>query len=116
MSDYQYKLLAAGRWNGLMLSNRRSNIGSEISRAIKKSKKQSEAEVESCHMRFGANRFNNIIANNKIYWGKDKQRASLKKIVKLGETVCDYFCGDNDYHSTEESLVKYFDRFVMIEK
>lgn len=24
--------------------------------------------------------------------------------------------GDNDYHSTEESLVKYFDRFVMIEK
>lgn len=67
-------------------------------------------------MRFGVNRFNNRIANNKIYfWEKRQEKEFLKEIERLPEIVCDYLCGDNEYHSTEERLVRYFDRFVILE-
>lgn len=45
-----------------------------------------------------------------------KDPSTLKEILRLREVVCDYFLGSNCYKSTEENMMRYFDKFVMLER
>ena len=44
---------------------------------------------------------------------RTKAHESTRELLRLREVLCDYFYGDNQYASTNDSLNKYFDPFSM---
>jgi len=98
--SYQHKGLAQGRWNELPFLSQMANIGSEVERALNWKAK-----------------------NNHIYCMKAFERAlelidltldsittfsRRKELARLREAAVDYFCGTNQFMSTEESWRSYF--------
>lgn len=100
---YQHESLAAGRWAEMTLANQMLNIGSEISRANKWRAKGKENQVEKAVYR----------ALELIDITIDAQRGkhSLKEFSRLREVVCDYYLGENEWHTDGEALQRYFDCF-----
>lgn len=100
---YQHESLAAGRWAEMTLANQMLNIGSEISRANKWRTKGKEEQVEKAVYR----------ALELIDLTIDAQRGkhSLKEFLRLREVVCDYYLGENEWHTDGKSLQRYFDCF-----
>lgn len=102
---YIHKELAAGRWFELSLMEQMANIGSEIGRALKR-QAQGEKELMWQALERGLELFDLTIADPR--W-----RERLKEILRMREIVCDFFIGGNQYHSTIESLDKYFLSFAL---
>jgi len=82
---YQHKELAAGRWKELPLLERMANIGGEVERALE------------------------LIDLSLEYF---QERSHLKEIARMREALVDYFCGANEFKSTESSWRKYFSHFT----
>lgn len=101
--SYQHKELAAGRWGKMPLVEQMANIGSEVERALNwrnknnsdYSKKALERALELIDL---------TLENTRI-------ASHFKEIARLREAIVDYFCGSNQFMSTEDLWRNYFSHF-----
>ncbi len=90
------------RWFKFSLIEQMANVGAEIGRTINwrgKNKKESQAAFER-----GLELLDLIIEDP-----KNKKR--LKELLRVRETLVDYFCFDNIYGSSDENINNYFYAF-----
>lgn len=97
-----HKDLTSSRWNKFNLFEQMANIGSEVFRAI--SWKKKDIKLSQLSFERALELFDLTINDN-------KNRKSLKEICRAREIWADYFAGDNEYQSTDESWQKYFYAF-----
>lgn len=99
----QHKNLATGQWNKLTLIEQLANVGSEVFRAIswKNKKKESYSQLA----------FERALELLDITLIDPKNKGRLKEIARARELIVDYFYAKNSYHTTDESLEKYFYSF-----
>ena len=100
-----HQQLAEGGWHKLSLTEQMANIGSEITRALRWQAKGDKEMMEKALDR-GLELFDLTI-------GDYRWERRLKEICRMREVVGDYFFGKNSYHSTSESLEKYFFYFAL---
>lgn len=101
---YQHVSLAAGRWAEMSLAEQMLNIGSEVSRA---NRWRSKGNVEQTK-----NAVYRALELVSLTIDAQRGRHSLGEFTRLYEVLCDYYLGDNLYHTDGASLQKYFDKFV----
>lgn len=112
MSETMHRELADGRWEAMPLAEQMGNIGSEISRVIRwKNKGNSE------RMSGALDRALELI-DLSICWAQrdDSKQAhpgALRELCRLRETVCDRYCGENEYMSDDSDMLRYFDTFAL---
>ncbi len=90
------------RWFKFSLAEQMANVGAEIGRAINwraRNKKDSQAFFER-----GLELLDLTIEDS-----KNKKR--LKELLRVRETLADYFCFDNIYGSSDEKWNNYFYAF-----
>ena len=92
----------------MTLAEQMGNIGSEVSRAqIFFAKK----DKEKC--------FNAVARGLELmdltiaHMQKLKRSGALKELCRAREVICDYFLGDNEYHTDINSFQLYFDQFAL---
>ncbi len=103
----QHKELAeSGRWQELPFAQQMANIGSEVFRA---GKWKMKGKTDRC-----------LSATDRALELLDftvecKERSSQgrRELLRLREILCDYFYGENQFHSSPEILNKYFDPFSL---
>lgn len=101
--SYQHKELAAGRWKELSFVEQMANIGSELERAL-----SWQARHNAGHCQKSFERTLELI-DLSLECAKGFPR--LKELCRLREVIVDYFAGQNQFMSTQESFVKYFSGF-----
>ncbi len=101
---YYHPTLAAGRWKGLSLVEQMANIGSEVHRTVKWKRKDNEA-----YWRKAFERARELID---LTIDDEKNRHGLREIVRVREALADHFVFDNEYHTTDENWLRYFDAFT----
>ena len=107
MTEWQHRELAQGRWYDLPLAEQLGNIGSEISRAIRWSTRNPETARTALYR---------ALELIDLTLDDPRHRRSaprLREITRTREVVVDFFAGSNEYGSTSESLLKYFDQFAL---
>ena len=93
------------RWFEMPVSLQISNIGSEVTRAIKyKNKNEPEKAKRFCGKAIELLRLSEDDPKN------THRRGELDFAI---EELEDYFYGDNIYGTTEEMLHRYYDAFVL---
>lgn len=99
-----HKQLADGRWRQLSFLEQMANIGSEIERALNWRAKNNSGYCEKAFER----------ALDLIYLTieDERNRLRLRELARLREALADFFCGDNEYMSTDASWRKYFACFT----
>ncbi|MFH1776076.1 MAG: hypothetical protein ABH952_00715 [Candidatus Omnitrophota bacterium] len=102
--SYQHKSLAAGRWQEIPFLTQMANIGSEVERALNWRAKQNTAYYEHA--------FERALELIDLTLDSVKGFPRLKEVARLREALVDYFIGDNQFVSTEESWRKYFSHFT----
>lgn len=102
---YHRDLEASGRWAAMPFSKQMANIGSEISRACRWKAKQKP------DMMWKAVERGLELLDLTVECASGPRRYEL---LRLRETICDYFLGGNQYKSEERQLQKYFDAFAYI--
>ena len=102
-----HKDLEDGRWFKMTIEDQMGNIGSEVYRALNWHKKH-----EPVHFRQAFDRALELfdITRHDPRWNSNRKR----EIGRAREVFCDFFFGGNQYHSTPESLDKYFLWFAMV--
>ncbi len=87
----------------MSVSEQMSNIGSEVSRAINWKNKGNEEYSRKAVIR----------ALELLDLSLESARSfpALKEIARLREAVVDFFCGDNEFASSEALWRSYFDHF-----
>lgn len=92
-------------WKKLNLLEQMGNIGSEVNRAFSWQKKGNDE-----YARQSADAALELfdLTMNDSRWNK-----RLKEIARARESFCDLFFGKNEYNSSAESLIKYFDEFAL---
>lgn len=115
MTEFQHKTLADGRWNSFSFSQQMANIGSEVSRAIKWKKKGRTDQMEKAVIRC-LELIDLTVLSRQEYIAKTEKSTdgAIRELMRNREVICDYFLGDNEYNSKDESLMKYFDQFAMV--
>ncbi len=107
MTDVQHSELAAGRWRELSLIEQLGNVGSEISRALKWTRRNPELARAAVYRALE-------LIDLTLDDPKQRQsRARLREIARAREVVVDFFDGPNQYGSTGASLQKYFDAYAL---
>lgn len=101
--SYQHKELASGKWFELSLIEQMANVGSEIYRAINWRKK---GDIKYAQMAF-----ERALELFDLTAGDPKNKNRLKEILRCRELFCDFFVGDNQYQSTDNSWQNYFYSF-----
>ena len=102
----QHHELASGRWNELSLLEQLGNVGSEVERALKWKKKNNP---DYC-MRA----FERALELLDLTLDCPRNRLRLKEIARTREILVDFFYGDDQYQTSEESLSAYFLRFATV--
>ena len=97
--------LAAGRWHELSLLEQLANIGSEVGRATRAKSLGNEERL--------ANALDRCLDLFDLTLADDRWRHRRREIARAREIVCDFLVGDNDTHSTAESLDAYFLPFAV---
>ena len=93
------------RWFEMPISLQISNIGSEVSRAIKyKNKNEIEKAARFC---------NKAIELLKLSEADPKNAHRKGELDFAIEELEDYFLGENIYGTSDEMLHKYYDAFVL---
>jgi len=95
--------LAAGRWNSFSLAEQLANVGSEVGRALNWRRKN--------NLEYSRTAFDRALELLYMTIADPKHRRRLKELTRLREALLDYFLGDNEFQSTEESWNKYFMAF-----
>ncbi|MFH1825783.1 MAG: hypothetical protein ABH823_00640 [bacterium] len=91
--------LASGRWQKLSLVEQLANIGSEIERTIKWRLSQLD---------YSKLAFNRALELLDLSIADRKNQRRLKELLRLRETLADYFVFKNQYSSDDASWRKYF--------
>ncbi len=107
MTEWQHRDLARGRWCTLSLAEQLGNIGSEISRGVKWAPRNAETARAA---------FYRALELIDLTLDDPRHRRSpprLRELARTREVVVDFFAGPNEYGSTGESLLKYFDQFAL---
>ena len=97
--------LANGRWQQLTLAEQLGNIGSEISRTINWKQRQNEA--------YAGRAFDRALELFDLTLADARWIGRRNEVCRAREVVCDFFAGDNVYHSTAKNLQAYFDAFAV---
>jgi len=100
---YQHKELAGGRWAKMSLAEQMTNIGSEVSRALNWRKKERKELSEKALYR--ALELIDLTASG------TKKYSKLRELFRVREALVDFFCGSNEFSSSENLWRKYFDHF-----
>ncbi len=100
----QHQDLAAGRWSTLPLMEQMANIGSEVERALNWQTKNNPVYCQKAYER--------SLELIDLSLDSVKGFARLKELARLREAIVDYFCGTNQFMSTENSWRKYFSHFT----
>ncbi|MBI2337831.1 hypothetical protein HYU95_01480 [Candidatus Daviesbacteria bacterium] len=87
------------RFKNLSIFEQMANIGAEVGRAINWREKNIE---------LGKKAFYRALELFDFATNDPKNKNSLKEILRAREVFCDYYVGDNLYHSTGEAWNKYF--------
>lgn len=101
--SHQHKELASGRWAELSLVEQMANIGSEVSRALNWQKKGND---EYCKK--AVHRALELLS---LTLDAVTVPSNYKELTRLKEAIVDYFCGTNQFSSSEILWRKYFDHF-----
>jgi hypothetical protein len=101
--NYQHKNLAGGRWQMFTFCEQMANIGSEVERATKW-KNKGNAEYSSLALDRALELLDLTIKN-------ETSASRLKELVRVRETLADYFAFENIYGSSDEKWQKYFYAF-----
>ena len=99
----QHKELSAGRWNTLSFVEQMANIGSEVERTISWRKKN--------NLDYSRLAFDRALELLDLTVSDQKNVLRLKEILRVRESMADYFVFDNIYASTDEVWQKYFFAF-----
>jgi hypothetical protein len=100
---YQHGELAAGRWKELPLLERMANIGGEVERALRWRAKN--------NIDYSQKAFERALELIDLTLEYSQEGSRLKEIARMREALVDYFCGTNEFKSTETSWRKYFSHF-----
>lgn len=103
--EYAHRDLAEGRWAKMSLMEQMANIGSEVGRAAAWKKKNNKEYCQKAFER-ALELIDLTLATTSGY-----QR--LKEIARTREILCDYFAGENEYHTDIDKLNKYFYFFAV---
>ncbi|EKE21417.1 MAG: hypothetical protein ACD_7C00251G0003 [uncultured bacterium] len=101
--DIQHKNLATGGWQKLSFFEQMANIGSEVERTIKWKNKNNDEYSQMA--------FERALELLDLTVSLEKSGSHLKELLRVRETLADYFVFDNDYHSTDKSWQNYFYAF-----
>jgi len=94
-----HKQLAANRWYKMTFFEQMANIGSEVGRALNwKQKSPKDSELA----------FERVLELLDLTIADAKNNQRLKELVRLRETLADYFVFDNQYSSSKDSWHNYF--------
>lgn len=88
------------RWKTFSLAFQMANIGAEVGRAISWRKKNNP--------KMSQNAFYRALELLDFTIEDEKNKNSLKEIVRVREVLVDYFAGENIYRSTDTAWEKYF--------
>lgn len=94
-------------WKNYPLTYQMGNIGSEVSRSLKWTAKGNIARAEKAIDRALELFDFTIEANIENY-------ACLTEILMARDEFCDYFFGNNFYHTDPVKMQKYYDDFVVM--
>ncbi len=93
------------RWFEMGIGEQISNIGSEVNRAIKYKNKNEDEKKK----RF----YEKAVDLLKLTCADPKNKFRLGELNFCIEELTDYFIGDNQYNTTDEMLMKYYDAFLV---
>jgi hypothetical protein len=99
----QHRDLSAGRWRTLSFVEQLANVGSEVERALNWRQKQN-ADYSLLALDRALELLDLTIAD-------PRHNRRLRELTRLRETLVDYFLGDNQYASSEQSWRAYFYAF-----
>lgn len=102
--SYQHQSLAEGRWLAFPFLEQMAHIGGEVERAInwrirgklENSRLAYERALELC----------DLILDD------PKSRPRLRELCRMREVLVDYFQGQNEYGSNDDSMRSYFYPFA----
>lgn len=100
--NIQHKQLAGGRWFEFGLMEQMANVGSEIFRTMAWRKKSRDDSQKA---------FDRALELLDLTIEDPKNRGRLKELLRVRETLVDYFVFDNEYKSTDEQWQNYFYAF-----
>ncbi len=98
-----HQSLAEGGWQKLSLAEQLGNIGSEVSRAMRwqgKDEKNFQSAVDRALELFD------------LTLEDPRWRGRLWEIARAREVFCDIVFGKNEYRSSLQDLLRYFDQFA----
>lgn len=96
--------LLSGRWQTFSLAEQLGHVGSEISRALR-AKEAGNVPRMTMALERALELLDSTI-------GDPRHRTRLKELCRTREVLCDFFFGENIYHSAGPSLDKYFTQFA----
>lgn len=105
--NYIHSIEARKDWQTRPITYQMGNIGSEVSRSLKWTEKGNQARADKAIDR-ALELFDFTIEAN------IKNHARLTEILKAREEFCDYFFGDNSYHTDPAKMQKYYDGFAIM--
>lgn len=94
-------------WYNLSLIEHMANIGAEVQRGIKYKNLGDNEKAKGFILQ--ALKFLEMTVDDP----KNKNHR-LKEILRVKELIADYFFGDNQYHQTDEQLIKYFQAYEWV--
>lgn len=106
----QHRQLEAGRWAEMSFALQMANIGSEVSRALRwKEKMKTERSQKAFYRALELVDFSIEDARHRM-----GQTGRLRELCRCREELCDYFAGDNDFHTDPARLMRYYDQFAQV--
>ncbi len=100
----QHQELAAGRWKQMSLLEQMAHIGSEVDRALNWKTKNNTA--------FCQKSVDRALELLDLSLESTSEFPRLKELARTREALVDFFYGDNEYHSSENTWRKYFLQFA----
>lgn len=99
----QHQQMASGRWFQMPFTHQMANVGSEVERTILWRKKNNADYSQKAFER--ALELLDLTISDTKNWSK------LKELMRLRETLVDYFVFDDSYAFTDQSWRNYFYAF-----
>lgn len=93
------------RWYNMTIGEQISNVGSEVNRAIRCKNQNDEAKK----VRF----YQKAVELLELTCDDPKNKHRCGELSFCIEELTDYFVGTNRYNTTDESLMKYYDAFLV---
>lgn len=98
--EAQHKNLATGKWFELNFFEQMANVGSEIERTI--------SWKEKGNMEYGGMAFERALELLDLTINDKKNVHRLKELLRVRETLADYFEFNNEYKSSDKLWRGYF--------